>query len=232
MRLKLLAGLLLTGGLLQPSPGALADTGQWLQSECGSCHALEQPDYPALGHAERLTRKGPPLYYAGNKFHAGWLESWLQDPVRIRPAGVFPPGAVVPSEEGDLIDPANLEEHLVLDANQAKKAADYLMALRPHDELIAATSYEPGSVARRMGELNFTKFNGCDACHSDGPGYGGLSGPELYTAWQRLQPGFIASFIADPAAWDPHTLMPKTGLNDSAVERLANYLKLIGEEAP
>lgn len=231
MRHTILAALLLVTGMI-PLGGAVAGAKELVEANCSSCHALERPDYEVLGHVERISRKGPPLYFAGNKFQAAWLESWLQDPVRIRPAGVFPPAVVKSTSDGDVIDPDALQDHPVLAAEEAQQAAEYLMSLRPYDDLIAAVNYEPGTIARRMGELNFTKFNGCDACHSDGPGYGGLSGPELHTAWQRLQPKFIASFIANPVAWDPHSLMPGTGLNDSAVERLTNYLKLIGEEQP
>ncbi|MFA5678712.1 MAG: c-type cytochrome [Pseudomonas sp.] len=232
MNVKTLAAALLVGGLAQLPAGALADGKQLVETNCASCHALERPDYGALGHAERITRKGPPLYFAGNKFQAEWLEGWLQKPQRIRPAGVFPPAAVKPSDAGDVIDPALLEEHPALSADEARQATEYLMSLHAFDDLIAASTYEPGTIAARMGQLNFSKFNGCDSCHQDSATTGGFSGPELYTAWQRLQPKFIASFIADPVAWDPNTLMPKTNLNESAVERLSNYLKLIGEEQP
>ncbi|MEX2479243.1 MAG: cytochrome C [Gammaproteobacteria bacterium] len=226
-----LAVLLVVAGTLHFGD-AVAGGKELVEANCTACHTLERPDYDMLGHAERISRKGPPLYFAGNKFQAAWLESWLKNPVRIRPAGVFPPAAVKSTGGGDVIDPDALQDHPVLPAQEAQQATEYLMSLRPNDDLIAAVNYESGTIAKRMGELNFTKFNGCDACHSDGPGYGGLSGPELHTAWQRLQPKFIASFIANPVAWDPHSLMPRTGLNDSAVERLANYLKLIGEEQP
>ena len=47
--------------------------------------------------------------------------------------------------------------------------------------------------------------NNCIGCHQDEPGYGGVSGPELYTAWERLQPSFIASWTSagtyTPLAW-------------------------------
>lgn len=225
----ILAALVLAGFLQAPAATA-ADGQQLVQDDCASCHALERPDYEQLGIEERINRKGPPLYYAGNKFNQAWLESWLQNPERIRPAGIYPHDAAQPGAEFDEINPDALIQHPVLNADQAAAAAEYLMTLRDHSGLIEASPYEPGTIAERMGQLNFGKFNGCDSCHSDEPGYGGVSGPELYTAWQRLQPKFIASYIADPVAWDPHTLMPAAGLNDAAVEKLSNYLRLIGEE--
>lgn len=220
--LPLLIGL--AGGVFAAEPKAM------VEDRCGGCHALQEPDYDALGIAERIDRKAPPLFYAGNKFRRDWLVSWLQEPQRIRPAGYFPPANTVPGEEQDQIKEENLQPHLKLSAQEAEAAADYLMTLKPYDERINAVSYEPGSISMRMGQLNFGKFNGCDACHRDVPDWGGLSGPELYTAWNRLQPKFIASFIADPVAWDPHTLMPKKDLNDGVIGRLTNYLKAIGEE--
>lgn len=211
---------------------AHADPADLVRAQCGSCHSLEKPDYASLGVAERGKRKAPPLYYAGNKFQAQWLEAWLQKPQRIRPAGVVPEAHVRTTEEGDVIDPASLEDHPALSAADAASVTQYLMTLRPFDELINAQSYEPGEISLRMGQMNFGKFKGCNGCHRDAPTEGGVSGPELYTAWQRLQPGFMASFIANPVAWDPHTIMPRAGLNDAEVAKLINYFKALSEAQP
>lgn len=209
---------------------ASADTAGDVQSQCGSCHALTH-DYATQPITERGARKGPPLDYAGNKFQRAWLVSWLQNPVRIRPAGEFPPAHVKTNAEGkDVIDPSTLLKHPALPAAQAEATADYLMSLKPFDNLIKAETYQPGSIAKRMGEMNFGKFKGCNACHQDAPDKGGFSGPELYTAWQRLQPAFIASYIGNDVAWDPHTIMPKGDLDAASVAKLANYLKVIGEK--
>ena len=210
---------------------AHADVAGDVKQQCGSCHALDH-DYAKAPTHERAERKAPPLDYAGNKFRREWLFSWLQNPVRLRPAGAFPPAHAKPSADGDVVDTATLVKHPVLDAAQAGKVADYLMTLTPFDTLIKAETYQPGTIAQRMGQMNFGKFKGCDGCHQDAPDKGGVSGPELYTAWQRLQPAFISAYIAQPAAWDPHTMMPVGDANTAAVHKLANYLKLIGEKQP
>ena len=114
----------------------------------------------------------------------------------------------------------------------AEAAAAYLMTLKPHDKLIEAENYEPKGIAARMGQMNFGKFKGCDGCHQDAPGRGGVSGPGLHSAWQRLQPAFISAYIANPTAWDPHSMMPGAELNADAVHKLADYLKVIGEKQP
>src|SRR5690606_38640406 len=106
--------------------------------------------------------------------------------------------------------------------------ADHLMSLTPNDALIAKEDYKPGRISERLGAMNFVKFQGCSACHKDTPKYGGVSGPELYTAWQRLQPAFITSYIRDPKAWEPRSMMPNKHLNSGAIHKLADYLRTIG----
>jgi len=200
-----------------------------VQGQCASCHALEAPAESAdIG--ERTERQAPPLYYAGNKYREQWLVEWLQQPRRLHPAGYYPPEHVQAGEGGDQVQADTLVDHPALSAEEAGQAAEYLMTLRDHDELIEQDSYEPGSVALRMGMMDFRKFKGCDACHRDAEDNGGLSGPELYTAWQRLQPAYISSYIANPVAWDRHSMMPAQDYNETAVHKLVHYLKAIGEE--
>lgn len=211
-------------------PYLYADGASITSQQCAGCHALTQPDYEALGTGERAGRSAPPLFYAGNKFRREWLESWLQQPARLRPAGYYPPTHVKKDGEGDRVDNTGLPRHPALDAGQAAQVADYLMTLRGRDELIAEDHYQPGPVSLRMGMMDFRKFKGCNACHQDAPGEGGVSGPELHDAWQRLQPAFLSSYIQNPAAWDPHSMMPVPGMNEPAVHKLVNYLKAIGEQ--
>jgi len=98
------------------------------------------------------------------------------------------------------------------------------------DRLTAAEKLEPGSVSRTMGEMAFDKFLGCMACHEIEPGYGGLSGPELYTAGRRLQPEFIASYIRGPQAWDPKIWMPNKHVSDANIVKLVRYLVVLSEQ--
>lgn len=221
--------VLLALAALLPLAAAQADVVADAQEQCASCHALTH-DYASAGAAERIVRKGPPLDFAGNKFNRDWLVAWLQEPVRIRPAGIFPPAVAQPGPDGDVVDLATLPAHPALSAEQAEAMADHLMTLKPFDDLIAADTWEPGSIALRMGKMNFGKFKGCDGCHQDAPDNGGVSGPELYSAWARLQPAFISSYISNSVAWDPNTMMPVADAKADAVHKIANYLKVIGEE--
>src|SRR5690606_18459871 len=122
-----------------------------------------------------------------------------------------------------------LLDHPTLDADRAEEGADYLLTLRARADLIQAAGYAPGNTPWRLARMNFGRINNCIACPRDEPDYGGVSGPELHTAWARLQPAFIASYIADPVAWDHLALMPAQDLNTSAVQRLADYLRMMAE---
>lgn len=224
---NILPRFLLAAVLAYPAIAATAD--EALQS-CRSCHALEKPDYENAASKAAIDIKAPPLFYAGNKFRREWLVEWLQKPVRIRPAGYIPENHTITKGDKDIINKQSLTTHPRLNEEEAGIAADALLAMTPYNEKIDAVDYQPGNIAWRMGQMNFGKFNNCIGCHQDEPGYGGLSGPELYTAWDRLQPAFIASFIDDPTAWNPRTAMPASDLQPAAIQKLADYLKVIAEE--
>ena len=205
-----------------------ADGRAILEGQCASCHNLTGPAPSTL---EQLwARKAPDLFYAGNKYREAWLKSWLQTPTRIRPAGEFYEDHIHRGPKGDEIDTASLPEHPKLSAADAAAVASELMRLHPLDRLTNAEKIEPGTVSRSMGEMAFDKFLGCTACHEIEPGYGGLSGPELYTAGRRLQPEFIASYIRSPQAWDPKIWMPNKHVSDPNIVKLVRYLEVLSEQ--
>lgn len=221
-------GVILLGllGATQPAWGDNGDT--VLQKDCSGCHNLTGP---APQNVQALwERKGPDLFYAGNKYRQGWLVSWLQKPVALRPAGEFYGRHILSTPTGDQVDPSGLKPHSALDKENAEAVAASLMKLKPHDDLINKEHIEPGSISRSMGGMVFDKFLGCIACHRTEPDYGGLSGPELYTAGTRLQPEFIASYIRSPQAWDPKIWMPNKHVTDANIQKLVRYLELLSKE--
>ena len=202
---------------------SLAAEAPAIAQSCASCHQI--------GNVTETDKTAPPLFYAGNKYRADWLEHWLQSPTRIRPAGDFYANHVKTTDGVDEIDIATLEEHIAVDASEAAELTAWLMSLTPYDDLVAASSdYVPGLISPRLGAMDFVKFKGCGGCHRDTPEYGGLSAPELYTAWKRLQPEFIVSYIKDPVLWEKRSAMPNRGLNDDQIHKLANYLKTLATE--
>ncbi|MCB1381049.1 MAG: c-type cytochrome [Alphaproteobacteria bacterium] len=226
--LTLATGTLPTLSARAADSASASNVAATVASKCGACHQLTGPEDRSI--STRDERKGPPLFYAGNKFRKDWLARWLVDPVRIRPAGDTPMKHARSTPEGDVIDESKLTEHPRLSPGEAAQVTDYLMTLKPNDKLIAAESYTEANVSPRMGAMDFVKFKGCGGCHMDTAKDGGVSGPELYTAWQRLQPEFIASYIRDPVAWEARSIMPNKHLADGPINKLVNYLRSVGAE--
>ncbi|MGA9665859.1 MAG: cytochrome C [Gallionella sp.] len=225
---KLVRHLALASSLLVlPLVASAADGMSILQKDCVTCHNLKGPAPQTL--QALWDRKGPDLFYAGNKYRQEWLVDWLQKPQRIRPAGEFYGKHIKPGQKRDEVDATTLENHVALSKDDAAAVAAVLMKLKPHDDLIAKEKIEPATISKQMGEMAFDKFQGCMACHRIEPDYGGLSGPEVYTAGKRLQPEFIASYIRSPQAWDPLIWMPNKHVNDANIQKLVNYMELLSQ---
>jgi mono/diheme cytochrome c family protein len=222
--------LLLALAVATSFPVMAADGTQILQSQCAACHALKKPD---KADVDRLwERKGPDLYYAGNKFQHDWLVTWLQAPKRIRPGGEFYRKHIKPTPEGDVIDSATLKDHLKLSKEDAESVATALMAMTVPG-LVEAGAFKGGEVSATMGAMFFGKLRGCSACHQNAVGKGGFSGPELYTASKRLQADFVYSYIKHPQSIDPHVWMPELGLAEPDLQRLTGYVMQLKEgDAP
>lgn len=199
-----------------------------LKAQCSSCHSLTGPA-PSTLH-ELWERRGPDLFYAGNKYKQAWLEQWLQAPRRIRPAGMFYGNHIKKGKDGDVIDESTLKPHPRLGAADAKAVAAALMTLKANSELIKPGEYRPGKISMTMGELMFDKFRGCLACHEIEPGYGGLSGPEVYTVAKRLQEDYLISYMRNPQAWDPKIFMPNKHLKDRDLQKFVHYFRGLSEE--
>lgn len=228
MRRTKLAGFFFLATLCASAANAAADNSTLEAKGCAACHNLSGPA-PATLKA-LWERKGPDLFYAGNKYKAEWLVQWLQKPTRIRPAGMFYGNHIKPGTKADEIDASSLTPHPTLTEVDAKAATTELMKLTGRSDLIKQGDYQVGSIAASMGEMLFDKFRGCLACHEIEAGYGGLSGPEVYTAGKRLQEDWLVSFLRNPQAWDPKTFMPNKHLSDTDLQKLTHYLRALGEE--
>jgi len=215
--------------LALPLVASAADGMTILQKDCVTCHNLKGPAPQTL--QALWDRKGPDLFYAGNKYRREWLVEWLQKPKRIRPAEEFYEKHIKPGVKRDEVDATTLESHVALSKDDAVAVATELMKLKPHDDLIAKEKITPGMISKQMGEMVFDKFQGCMACHLIEPDYGGLSGPEVYTAGIRLQPEYIASYIRSPQAWDPLIWMPNKHVSDGNIQKLVDYLELLSKES-
>lgn len=213
----------LAAALIVPMAHA-APGSQLLEGKCAACHSLTKP---VDGGPERVVnRKGPDLYYSAVKFNKDWLVGWLQKPTVIRQGGAAFMNVVKPGAPGtpDVIDATKLQPHLALSAEEAAAAADALMDLGKGDDVVSKGAYKQDPPNNSMATLLFNKLRGCSSCHSNKQGSGGASGPELYTAGDRLQPDFIVEYIRNPQKFDPHVWMPKLDLNEADIQKLTGYL--------
>jgi mono/diheme cytochrome c family protein len=224
-----LIGLFLLLSFLNGGAAGAEETGKKILTEtCSACHNLTGPSSQTL--QDLWTRKGPDLFYAGNKYKANWVESWLQKPTRIRPAGMYYGNHVKPGEKGDQVDPSTLTIHPVLSQQDAKAVTKAVMTLKGKGDLIHPGDYQPGTISETMGEMLFDKFRGCLACHEIEPDYGGLSGPELFTAAKRLQEDYMISFMRNPQAWEPKAFMPNKHLAETDLQKLVHYMRFLSRE--
>jgi len=223
LAVPILSGILC---LLSPPVHAGEDGLSILKSRCAACHNLTGPA-PATLKA-LWARKGPDMFYAGNKYRKEWLVSWLQKPIRIRPAGEFYRQHIKPGPKHDVVDKSTLKPHMSLNKADATAATDALMKLKAHSDLLAKEKLIPAPSP--IGEMMFDKIYGCMACHQIEPGYGGMSGPEAFTMGKRLQPAFMLSYIKNPQAWDPKIWMPNKHVPGDNIQQLVNYLIALSKE--
>jgi mono/diheme cytochrome c family protein len=224
------AALWLGAGVPAWADGKAAGGEAVLAARCAGCHNLSGPS-PASLEALR-ERKGPDLFYAGNKYREEWLAHWLRNPTRIRPAGMFYGKHIKATDKWDTVDETTLQPHVKLPEDDAEVVAKALMTRKAKADLLKGVEVKPASISLAMGDLMFDKFKGCVACHESAPDYGGFSGPELYDAARRLTPEYLYSYMKDPQAWDPRIWMPNMHLSDTDLDKLITYFQLIAKENP
>jgi len=199
-----------------------------LKQRCASCHALQGPAASTL--TALWQRKGPDLFYAGNKYNQEWVEAWLQKPKRIRPAGMFYMDHIKPGPKRDMVDESTLTDHIKLSVAEARAVAAALVTMKANSALIKAEKHDASIAPGPLGEMMFDKIYGCMACHQIEPGFGGISGPEIYTAGKRLTPEFMLSYIRSPQAWDAKIWMPNKHVPDNNMQKLVNYIIDLSKE--
>ncbi len=200
-----------------------------LKSRCGKCHAIKGPAATTL--KDFKARKGPDLFYAGVKYNEEWLIKWLANPVPIRPAGFrYFKNIIVTEGSDDTVNWDALAEHVALTPDEAEMVAATLMTFMAYKGKVKKNALTEEPADAFMGEMNFDKFSGCLACHEIEPGYGGVTGPEVYTVAERLKPDFIYSYLKSPQSFDPKSMMPDKELGENFLQVLTKYM--LSLEAP
>ncbi|MFM7251237.1 MAG: PDZ domain-containing protein [Planctomycetaceae bacterium] len=146
----------------------------------------------------------PPLVGEGRKVQSPWLHRFLLNPTTIRPAAVLrmPKFNFQSSEAAKLVD-----YFAAVDGVEPNYAYDP----RLDESALAAT--ETGKPGHLDGAMKIvTNNNYCVKCHLVGgyapPGNPKALAPQLERVHERLRPGYVHDWIANPKRFLPYTGMP------------------------
>jgi cbb3-type cytochrome oxidase cytochrome c subunit len=210
---------LLMGGWLLYSP-MLSHASLMQEKKCSECHRLSK------GGTEK---NGPDLLYAGNKFQASWLEQYLQAPTTIRSTvGTRDPGFL----KGV---PENIQKHPVLSKKDARKIAQELMAISLFDLPEEINHLEPLTKGQKAKiKYQFERTFSCISCHQSlnlaGKVRGGISGPSLVNAGNRLQARWVASWLKSPDMFSGKSRMPVYKMEDETRLQLSQFIMTLKNE--
>ncbi len=190
--------------------------------KCAVCHRFAKDDavgaYPA-----------PDLFYAGDKFQSKWLTGFLLKPEAIRIAGhITDPGFL----QGQ---PETQGSHPSLSEEEAEAMGAYLMSLKL--EGLGPAKVDAGALSKGQqvkAKILFERDYGCTACHKGvnlaRKPKGGISGPALIDAGNRLNPDWIYHWLKNPKAFLARGRMPVYKLDDAAVVQIVKYLMTLKKE--
>lgn len=214
-----------------PAPAQAVPDGAALVAErCASCHDLTGP--APRTYRGVVARKAPDLFYAGSKFNRPWLVAWLQSPTAIRRSGVMFLNHIADERGADERGKDRIAEETVkpcpadLNLVEAEAVTDYLMTLQ--DPAMKTGVVVPAKKLRKHKAYRlFTKQLPCIGCHRIKFGkreMGGVSGPDLTGAGDRLNPDWIYARIENPQYWDPKTWMPRIAMSHRKREMLTLFV--------
>lgn len=146
---------------------------------CTGCHETEP--------FKHLTRIGPRLNSIGHKLRGDWLYRWLRKPTDYLAATNMPDFLLPPEEIRAITD------HLLLSMVEQQPPP------APPPPGDSEQAYENGRAIFQVSR--------CISCHAL-EGKGGTIGPDLYRVASKLNRDWLFSWLDNPPAHDPQTLMP------------------------
>lgn len=219
------AKILLLALVLCLTTGSRASAGPALIKEkgCAGCHR-----FSPSGASPPDSAKGPDLFYSGDKFRRQWLIEFLRKPAVVRKAGYI-------TDPGFLEGKPAAPPHIAVSLDEAKTLADYLMTLKLPGLGETAGDGEPLSKGNRARiKILFERNYGCSACHETinlaGKVHGGVSGPSLADAGNRLTAGWVSHWLKDPKTFQEKGRMPTFNLDDETVAQLVKYILSMKKE--
>ncbi len=209
--------------------------------DCGSCHRL------SVAETEK-NFAAPDLHFAGDKFQPAWLKQFLKNPAVIRPAVTVidtpprPPVTVADANTAVVTAAGFLRErsgnsppHPSFSEQDASALADGLMGLKisapPRESTVAA----PLSKRQRAKiKYKFERTFSCISCHQSlnlaGKVRGGISGPSLVNAGNRLRADWIVSWLKTPEAYAAKSRMPRYEMDSVTRNQFSQFLMTLKKE--
>ena len=190
--------------------------------KCANCHQFSKND-------SKPRYQGPDLFYAGNKFQRKWMTNYLTQPTIIRIAGHI-------TDHDFLIgQPSMATPHPSLSKEEGQAMADFLMSLKLDDFETGKVDTEPLSKGQKVkAKILFERDYGCTACHKGinlaRKPKGGISGPTLINAGDRLNPDWIFHWLKNPKTFLDRGRMPIFKLDDATTTQIVKYLMTLKEE--
>ena len=156
----------------------------------------------------------PELSREGSIVRRKWMAEFLRKPDVLRPMLQQMPNLGLTEEEAGV-----LTEYIKV------ALADRRI---PHDLSLEGGAGPPGRASREKGEALY-QDKGCKACHQIGP-VGGSLGPPLTHVGDRLEPGYIFSYLKSPQSFHPDAVQPNYGLSDEDALSLTIFLNSLRKE--
>jgi len=186
--------------------------------KCSTCHRLTKME---------VLKVGPDLFYAGNKFQSTWLIQYLQNPVTLRKTGT--------SSNPGFLKGEFKNSHTVLSKKDAVQITQELMTMtlpEISDELSNLKVLSKGQKAKTKYE--FERTFSCISCHQSlnlaGKSRGGISGPSLIEAGNRLQANWVANWLKNPKMFSEKNRMPIYKMDDETILRFTQFIMALKKE--
>jgi cytochrome c551/c552 len=146
----------------------------------------------------------PPLVGEGKKVQSAWLHKFLLNPHTIRPPAVLR----MPRFHWSAAEAADMVNYFA-----AVDGAEYPYVYDPRLDESAVAAKEQTTPGHLEGALKIvTNNNYCVKCHLVGgytpPGSVKALAPQLERVHERLRPGYVHDWIANPKRFLPYTGMP------------------------
>jgi cytochrome c551/c552 len=193
--------------------GAGASPALVKEKQCGTCHRFSNTE---------IEKPAPDLFFAGDKFQKKWLANFLTQPETIRLAGhTRDPGFLKGA-------PKYTDPHPALNPKEAQQMTDHLMSLKTMKDPSPLELPALSKGTRVRVKILFERDYSCIACHQSynlaRQPRGGVSGPSLIDAGNRLRPEWVYQWLKNPKQFITRGRMPLYTFDEETLRKMTQYL--------